>query len=356
MKKVYIKKKVKDSEIAKKVGKRILFRSGVDKLITEDCDLYDEDTDICIAKFRKNVISKTLTELVRYFENVKEKVSTNRGAAAGGVLRQVGTYSMSAPAHSVALGFMDSLNWKPCSETSFTKQYYTQYQASLPFFERIDKIYEHLLPEYHALQHAEATKTKFRVPNTSFSTVTINYNFQTHLHKDQGNFKKGFALLTVLGDGFEGSYLMLPQYRVAIDIREHDLLCLNVNIWHCNSPLKITNDRGYRISIVCYLREFINKCEMINAYNLRTEGMTQLQVIQKLVESASQGTLKGINILDLIKYTGKMSRGNKPEFQLKTKWMDIAFRGSAFHIIDKRTDPVKKWSSLARAFLDCVPT
>jgi hypothetical protein len=249
---------------------------------------------------------------------------------------------------------MDNLNWKPCHQTAFTTEYQKEYEASIPFFEHLDSLYLGLCPRQHASQIKEASKTNFRIGKTSFSTVTINHNFQTRLHKDRGNFKDGFALLTVLGNSFTGGYLILPQYKIAFDIRERDLLCLNVNEWHCNSPITITHKEGYRVSIVCYLREFISKCELINSYNQMTNGMTQLEIIQQIIEAISDKKLKGNTIKDMIRYTGKFSRGNKPEFVLETKWMNIAFRGSAFHILDKKNVPPKKFTSLARAFMEYV--
>ena len=130
------------------------------------------------------------------------------------------------------------------------------------------------------------TKPLLKIPKTSFSTVTINRNFRTAMHRDAGDFKDGFGNLTVIERGkYHGGYTIFPQYGVAIDLRNNDFVAMDVHQWHCNTPLyeteedKIYNEslepafkdnpevgtvgiyeKYTRISFVCYLREKILSC------------------------------------------------------------------------------------------------
>ena len=175
----------------------------------------------------------------------------------------------------------------PCRLTHFTRTNFEKYNEGLPFIQHIDKLFQKLIPEAHDKQLNRADqKSHLKIPNTSFSTVTINRNFRTAMHRDAGDFKEGFGNLTVIEKGqYHGGYTIFPQYGVAIDLRNNDFVAMDVHQWHCNTPLYETpEDKLYneslepsfkdnpevgtagiyekytRISFVCYLREKILSC------------------------------------------------------------------------------------------------
>ena len=156
-----------------------------------------------------------------------------------------------------------------------------------PLIQRIDKIFKKLIPDAHQRQLERAdTKPHLKIPKTCFSTVTINRNFRTALHRDAGDFKGGFGNLTVVERGkYHGGYTLLPQYGFGINIRNNNFCAMDVHQWHSNTPIYETEeDRVFnetldldyhdnpavgteglykkytRISFVCYLREKISKC------------------------------------------------------------------------------------------------
>ena len=124
-------------------------------------------------------------------------------------------------------------------------------------------------------------KPHLKIPDTSFSTITINRNFRTALHKDAGDFKGGFGNLTVIQRGmYHGGYTVFPQFGIGVDVRSNDFLAMDVHQWHSNTPIYETKeDREYnetldtvfkdnpevgtagiynkytRLTFVCYLRE-----------------------------------------------------------------------------------------------------
>ena len=193
----------------------------------------------------------------------------------------------------------------PCRLTHFTRTNYEKYQTGLPFIQRIDTLFKNLIPEAYARQRSRADeKPHLKIPETCFSTVTINRNFRTALHRDAGDFKGGFGNLTVIERGkYHGGYTVFPQFGVAINLRNNDFVAMDVHQWHANTELYETEeDKAYneslpndfkdnpevgtaglykkytRISFVCYLREKIASCpDSIDPRFLTASGHSKIQ-------------------------------------------------------------------------------
>ena len=175
----------------------------------------------------------------------------------------------------------------PCRLTHFTRTNFEKYNNGLPFIQKIDGLFRELVPESYEKQRSRAdTKPHLKIPETCFSTVTINRNFRTALHRDAGDFRGGFGNLTVIEQGhYHGGYTVFPQFGVAIDLRSRDFVAMDVHQWHANTPMyetpedkarnsEIVSDfkdnpavgtaglyQSYtRVSFVCYLREKIASC------------------------------------------------------------------------------------------------
>merc|ERR1712226_858813 len=102
---------------------------------------------------------------------------------------------------------------------------------------QIDTIFEKLHPIEHKKQKKRAMTNEYHIEGTSFSTITINNNWQTALHVDNGDYKEGFGNLTVIENGkYTGGFTGFPQFGVAVDVRTSDYLSMDVHQWHCNTP------------------------------------------------------------------------------------------------------------------------
>ena len=175
----------------------------------------------------------------------------------------------------------------PCRLTHFTRTNYDKYKDGLPFIQRIDALFKKLIPSAHEKQLERANqKPHLKIPETSFSTITINRNFRTALHRDAGDFKGGFGNLTVIERGkYHGGYTVFPQFGVGVDVRSGDFLAMDVHQWHSNTEIYETeedklyndtidyafkdnpevgtvglNNKYTRLTFVCYLREKILNC------------------------------------------------------------------------------------------------
>ena len=175
----------------------------------------------------------------------------------------------------------------PCRLTHFTRVNYDKYTGGLPFIQKIDQCFKKLIPEAHQKQLCKANeKCHLKIPKTCFSTITINRNFRTALHRDAGDYKEGFGNLTVIERGkYHGGYTCFPQFGIGVDVRRGDFLAMDVHEWHTNTPIyeteedKVFNEalepaykdnpevgtvgiynKYTRLTFVCYLREKISQC------------------------------------------------------------------------------------------------
>jgi hypothetical protein len=126
----------------------------------------------------------------------------------------------------------------------------------------LNKGFKELLPWRWGNQKAAADKIdpNFLVPETVFTTITVNKTFRTAAHRDAGDLDAGLSNLLVLGTGeYTGGYLIFPEYRIAVNVRPGDLLLVNNHeIIHGNTPIVLNNpddETNERISVVCYFRE-----------------------------------------------------------------------------------------------------
>ena len=167
--------------------------------------------------------------------------------------------------------------------TKWTADNYPKFQSSLPFFEACSDVFRDVQPTRWEKQYREAEQTHpdFRIGTTPFTTITINKNWQTAVHKDKGDYPEGFGVMTAMWAGKgDGLHLVFPQYKVAVRIRTTDLILADVHEWHGNSPATGVLGQYERLSFVLYLRTNMGKClsakqELEQAKNLDRKGISR---------------------------------------------------------------------------------
>ena len=319
---IYVSPLMSDDEMESMAGE-YFDESHYNTIIDYDADVYTDNGQL-LAKFRRGVIKKELTELALSSFRTQARVKhNNRGASAGildvnklevpasrlfdqkkfrtkfikkGDNKQRGTVSKTTIgnlAPSNIAGFFDTPQRKdkkalvPCRMTQFTqKNFHGRWRESLPFLNRCDQLFQRLVPNRHRRQWLKANMTpEFNIMDTAFSTITINYSWRTAAHRDAGDYFKGFGNLIVVEDHqnpneYEGCYTGFPQYGVAFDVRTGDFLAMDVHQWHCNTEFinpsgeqssemvlsprsgkKTLREWSYnRLSVVCYLRDNMVRC------------------------------------------------------------------------------------------------
>ena len=301
---------IEDTELDKLKG-QFLDDSYVKHKIDYDCDIYDNE-DNFILSFRKNKLKNTKLALDNYKKFAV--ASRGRGASAGQIdpnnaywknKELVNTSGISTSymvngkkskmnvnnqVFSNPIGYFDASrvgkNNLPCRLTYYTNKSLKQYVAGLPYIQEISEWYEKLNPTAYLKQLERADlKPDFKIPETPFSTFTVNRNFRTALHKDRGDYL-GVACLSVLEEGqYNGGLFMIPRYGIGVDIRMGDILIADVHQYHANTELYTTEEQDLcnlisgktikenikvgtagidynftRISFVCYLREKMINC------------------------------------------------------------------------------------------------
>lgn len=233
-----------------------------------------------LFKLMKNEINSKLQNIAtNAFKKLSMKKNFNRGLAAGKpkgsktARRTVGnqSYAMQSSTSNIA-GYYDKPDRRhkyafrtdtACRKTAFTKHNMDLWKSGLPFIEKCSSLYKKRGGNHYKRQAVEINKLRKEliIPNTVFTTVTVNYNWRTSCHKDTGDFSKGLGNLIVTGRDFTGCYLGFPQFKVCIKVEPGDFLLMDVHQWHCNTELCLTNHDGYRISYVMYIREDMAKCQ-----------------------------------------------------------------------------------------------
>jgi hypothetical protein len=285
--------------------------------------IFDEDVDVyaiiggdkkLIAKLRKQVIDPALIKIGWEAFWIAAGPSRNRGAAAGPIAVDSKYWKARKPQNisgwsanetvrgktskmrinnnvfSSVLGYFNATPFMklPCRITSYTMRYWKYYQHGLPFIRGIDSCFKSLVPDKYALQKKAAEQMPMvHITGTAFSSVTINRNFRTALHKDDGDFKEGYGNLSVIERGsYHGGYTLMPEFGIGFNVRTGDFLAMDVHQWHCNTELYETEEDKKankdlprihkdsletgtlgaekpfsRVSFVCYLREKLRDCK-----------------------------------------------------------------------------------------------
>ena len=295
---------------------RYLDDNSYETLITEDCDYYYQGR--LLFKFRKKMVPEPLLKVAWTNCASLAKKGRGRGAAAGYIDKDSVYWSkrdiswsnkwsakymvddgngskkeskmkVNNEVASTPIGFYGAKRGLggdyPCRMSHYTKTNLDKYHKAIPFFQHLSQVYQNLVPDKFNEQMDRAEINDFHIDKTPYSTITINRNFRTGVHKDSGDFG-GWATLSVLEENkYHGGYFVLPQYKVAIDMRHGDILVCNVHEYHGNTELYETeedklfndtakqsfkdnlevgvlglNNRFSRLSFVCYLREDIIHC------------------------------------------------------------------------------------------------
>lgn len=264
-----------------------------------DVEAYDKETDEIIFCLKKNVINDHLYKFDDKLVKLSKMESFNRGNAAGkttieGLKKgkehwkaypvelvdkkgnplkkdssssffkyndgRISKRARSNTVQSFALGGFDKSPHHPCRLTYFTKKNLEAYHTIFPLCQAMSDMYYSYFPDKWLSQYEVYSNSPedYLIPETNFSTITLNHDFRTACHLDKGDCKKGLTCFTIKKCGdYTGGELIFPEYDVAVNIEQGDLLIFDPRQAHCNNPLK---GEG-RMSMVMYLREKMDRCD-----------------------------------------------------------------------------------------------
>lgn len=248
-----------------------------------------------LVKYRPNWFA---TELVKSVVPVCRKaaiLNDNRGTAAGDIettpvrngdvvgwhsdkgnhykeVKRDGTLSKTTRGglvHSGIIGYFDrSARFPFCRQTAFLIHQAAKWKKFLPYIKRADEGFREFMPDRWQAQRdwASRTSSDWIIEDSTFTTVTVNRNFQTAVHKDAGDLHAGFGVMSCIRNGkYDGGFLCFPEYRVAVNMGSGCLCLADVHEWHGNTPLTNLSVGYERITLVFYYREHMINCRSAEA-------------------------------------------------------------------------------------------
>jgi hypothetical protein len=265
----YVKKDYDDAQLHK-IMNRKLKRNDIDVIIDHDADVYTEDGNL-LLRFRKNKLNKN--NIKEFYDNVIRfacSKTSNRGSTSGSKSKNVrdnpktmtniiGYFDKLSPQHKYIFKKKGiPLPKISVRETRFLSENPDKFNKLVPLIKEIDKYYKEYVPKNYEKQKKKANETPFKIGNTAFTTITTNVNFQTTVHTDKGDDIEGFGNLVVISEGkYKGGETCFPQYGIGVDVKETDVIFMDVHNPHGNLPIELETTNAKRLSVVCYLRKRI---------------------------------------------------------------------------------------------------
>lgn len=160
-------------------------------------------------------------------------------------------------AHTGVLGFVDRRH------TGKQLSYWTKHLAAhmedlKSVMQDVERAYALIASDHFQFQNIAVRATPYSFLDTCFTSVTINHNFRTAAHTDRNNmvFPACSVMLVIQLKPFTGMQLLLPEYKISLDVQHGDLLILNPKVVHCNNLKGDTKtEMGSRLSLVFYAKQ-----------------------------------------------------------------------------------------------------
>jgi len=172
-------------------------------------------------------------------------------------------------------GHFDKVAGLPCRKVGWSRDNVDKHEILGELARIIQSNHRRYCPQSYLFHRIMAEKKpNYLFKDSIYSTMTLNYDFRTATHKDSGDLQGGLSTLTIFEDeveNYEGFYLGLPDYKIAFDLRDGDLLLFDAHEKHANTEYKVLSDKlpiddltqnnfAGRIAVVCYLRNRLWQC------------------------------------------------------------------------------------------------
>jgi len=170
-------------------------------------------------------------------------LTENRGYASGTDQKfQQNNLQRAKPVMSSILGSFEASGfYKYCRLTSWTaNEMESRWPTLLPLWQVIAGHFQvHVPDRYEAqMKWAERCDGAWMIDGTPFTTITVNNTYSTGVHQDKGDLDEGFSCLAVARRGeYTGGRLTFPEFRVAVDMQDGDLILMDAHAWHGNTAI-----------------------------------------------------------------------------------------------------------------------
>lgn len=270
---IRVRSRVSPEELAAKAGK-ILGPDSYNVLLTGPSRVYMPDGKL-LCVYLPGAMDVT-PEQYAVLHSLRKETTNARGLASGTRATQVGTQKRMyyGNVSSNILGAFDPTGtFKYCRLTSWTGKHLPEWELLRPALRQVADKLEQYVPDRYAAQMDEIARTHedWVVPGTPFTTVTVNNTYPTGVHTDKGDLDKGFSTIFTLRRGqYTGGIFTFPEFRVAVDLQDSDLILMDAHQWHGNTALTCACGEkrtslcpacgAERISVVSYMRTAMTRC------------------------------------------------------------------------------------------------
>lgn len=267
-------------------------------LTLNDVDHYVDGNENCkgIYKgktkfvFLKSIIPKEIN--IEYYKTAVLGKSIKKTGLRRIALGLKNVKNKEEPTLSSIIGFFGrSRIYNYCRKSIWSLENPKKYNKCVAYAEFVDDIYKEYCLEEWTTQRKIIDKISpdFKIGKSSYTTITINQNFKTAGHRDDGNLKIGLAAMSYIAKGVvTGGGFVLPNYGVAFKLKTGDLIIIDNNEIHGNLPFKILKG-SKRITNVFYCRENIKFCGTIEQETKRAQRDKGDFIIGSLSEDLNQG-------------------------------------------------------------------
>jgi hypothetical protein len=222
----------------------------------EPADVYNAPQSDLWLRYLPEAVPEWPCNLARPHLVTAAKLTDSRGPAASGSWYQGGRLR----ARKVRSGIMGYYDLPHRRVTEFTRDYPAEWLDVLPLILAGNDVFRHNLRgcghRYNTMIRARNnTDPQFMIQDTVFTTATANRDYTSTVHRDRGNLKTGMSVMCVVKEEesagkWAGGELVFPRFRVAVDMRDRDVLLFPPDEWHGNVQVR---GEG-RLSLVCYFR------------------------------------------------------------------------------------------------------
>lgn len=273
-----VRTKIPEEELEAKKGK-ILTEDDYNVVIANDVVFRKPDGSLLLI-YRKGALPRPLLDSsYEVLHELRKHESNNRGLASGTPRYKLFKDAKWAYAENRPSTIIGSFDSNPprryCRLTAWSGKELDKFSSLFPLFQQIGEDFHANVPDRWATQMSRVQQTHpdWIIPNTPFTTITVNNSYPTGVHTDKGDLDEGFSTLAVMRYGdYSGGYLCFPEFRVAVDMQHGDLLLMDAHEWHGNTMLVCNvcgekmNDGWHeacgteRISVVSYFRTKMTEC------------------------------------------------------------------------------------------------
>jgi len=260
---IRIRTKIPQVELAQKIGK-IVTDDDYGILLTGPTRVIKPDgRPLCV--YLPKAISEENRALAWPIVSELKGTTGNRGyvSAAPGYKDYKQTRFREVASHILGNFEAAPPRFPACRLTAWTIDHPLDWPKLFPLCQEVNHYFAQNVPDrWNAQMHyCEQVHPEWMIPGTVFGTLTVNLSYSTGVHQDDGDLREGFSCIAVFKQGeYTGGVLTFPEYRIAVNLQDRDLLLMDAGEFHGNSNLELLSEDAKRVSVVFYMRSNMHLC------------------------------------------------------------------------------------------------